>query len=77
MAVQLRLGGVPLLTPADRTLESKGLTVDGLNVHQEVVTDTEPPVALLALYICGRRRERISCNNGTKFFGYAIQALSQ
>lgn len=38
-----------ILAPPNGTLELLGLAVDGLNVHQQVVADTEATPTLLAL----------------------------
>ena len=43
------------LASFDRTLEALWLTVDGLNVHEEVVANTEASTTLLALWTEGGR----------------------
>ena len=49
VAVEPRLSVEGLLTAFHRTLKPLRLTMDGLNVHEEVVPNTEPSPTLLAL----------------------------
>lgn len=49
MAVESRLSVEGLLAAGHGTLELLGLAVDGLDVHEEVVANTEASPTLLAL----------------------------
>ena len=50
VTVESRLGVKGLLAARHGALEPLRLAVDGLDVHQQVVSDAEPPSTLLALW---------------------------